>query len=441
MNIYRIIFSFILVFMFMSCNPDNDTSDTPISTDYIELEYLTKTIDYTINEFPLTVSANCEWKVFHETDWLEIDPDQEMYNESEILHFRADRNESTVDRVAVVYFTNILDTLTLTITQTAFDVYLASDVSDIDFGYRAAEKIIRVSSNCGWTATADKNWIAIRPSTGLVGSYEMVVNVEKNLDPQDRTGQIHIRNEKYAQDLYISVNQEGNKVENNISYIDEHGIDRGYGVQLFDLIWAPVNCGYHEEDYKYGKMYQWGRNNGLAYHDEYYKDAETTSISEVWNGLNGEEHANTFYKASTDSGYAYDWIIQGDNKYWNLGTEENPQKNDKYDPCPEGWRVPTRYEFRQLIENAEVQWTEVEGKYGFTFTDPDAEEATVFLPAGGRLNVSDGLGYDRNIEGYYWTNTSFDAGSSAYLYFYKENIILNIQGSRAGGCLLRCVRG
>ena len=41
-------------------------------------------------------------------------------------------------------------------------------------------------------------------------------------------------------------------------YIDEYGINHGPGVKIGETVWAPVNCGYHAEDFKYGKLYQWG---------------------------------------------------------------------------------------------------------------------------------------------------------------------------------------
>ena len=39
-------------------------------------------------------------------------------------------------------------------------------------------------------------------------------------------------------------------------YIDEYGINHGPGVEIGGVVWAPVNCGYHETDFKYGKLYQ-----------------------------------------------------------------------------------------------------------------------------------------------------------------------------------------
>ena len=48
-------------------------------------------------------------------------------------------------------------------------------------------------------------------------------------------------------------------------YIDEYGINHGQGIEIDGTVWAPVNCGYHATDFKYGKLYQWGRKYGQGY--------------------------------------------------------------------------------------------------------------------------------------------------------------------------------
>lgn len=48
-------------------------------------------------------------------------------------------------------------------------------------------------------------------------------------------------------------------------YIDEYSVNHGKGTTVGMATWAPVNCGYHKDDYKYGKLYQWGRKYGQGY--------------------------------------------------------------------------------------------------------------------------------------------------------------------------------
>ena len=424
----------------VACDKGKGTIEVPAAKDILELEYSEKIIDYTINEFAISVRANCRWEVTCRESWISITPEQESYMNSALLHLRVQNNPDTESRKADVIFYYGKDSTILSITQEAFEVYLYANESKLDFGYRAAEKNIVVNSNCGWYAKADVNWIAIKPSTGLIGNFDMLINVETNNGLEPRNGQIHIWNEAYEKDIYVHISQAGKPADSVKNYIDENGTDWGPGIEINGLTWATVNCGYDVGGYSYGKMFQWGRKHGLSYIDERYEDAHELMIAETWKGENGYESAETFYKASEGSRFGYDWIMEGDDRFWNLGTEEDPIKNAQFDPCPDGWRIPTSYEFRQLCERSIREWGESDGAKGYWFKEAETSQEKIFLPAGGRINISDGAGYDRNIEGYYWTISSAEAGSSAYLYFHSGNCSVNKQGSRAGGCLVRCVQ-
>lgn len=445
MNKLRII---ILLFsdlslLFLSCEkPEVKPAEVEKT---LSIQFNEKSVTSTINYFDLTVLSNCDWKISKDADWITISPDDTLYTTSTTLSLKVDENTKTISRTAVLKFLYCNKSEILTITQDAFDAYLNVSVEEISFGYRTAEKDILVTSNCGWFAQASEYWAAIKPSTGLIGNFDMNINVETNNTSSARSAQIHIWNEDYQLDKYVTITQDAQPDIEAKDYIDEYGINWGKGEMIRGLTWAPVNCGYKADEYPLGKIFQWGRKFGLGYQDETYKDASAPIIADTWSGLNGAEDKNTYYRYSDNSKFNYDWIKEGDDTYWNLGTEENPQKNAEFDPCPDGWRTPTAFEFKSLIGYANRQWTQKEGWNGYLFSEnidednPEAPGATFFLPAGGRLNVVDGKAYDRNIEAYYWT-ISINAGSSAYLYFYNEDCSVNAQGSRAGGCLIRCIK-
>ena len=141
-------------------------------------------------------------------------------------------------------------------------------------------------------------------------------------------------------------------------YIDEYGVNHGKGTAIGMAIWAPVNCGYHETDFKYGKLYQWGRKYGQGYSGDIYdvngnyvggvSDATVPAIEDGGiSAITGQHksNANVFYTSSSE--YNYDWLYPQDSKLWNSGSESNPSKTE-YDPCPNGWRVPTYAELSEL---------------------------------------------------------------------------------------------
>ena len=178
-------------------------------------------------------------------------------------------------------------------------------------------------------------------------------------------------------------------------YIDEYGVDHGPGVTMDGITWAPVNCGYkpatdESKGYPYGKLYQWGRKYGQGYGKPYYnstdtfEDETTPTISATWEGKNEDADENTFYYGK--SSLFYNWITTGDG-FWNSGTEESPVKNSLYDPCPEGWRVPTETELGALFGGNHSELTTRDGIYGVwasgskEYSDQLTEK--IFMPAGG----------------------------------------------------------
>lgn len=96
------------------------------------------------------------------------------------------------------------------------------------------------------------------------------------------------------------------------NYVDEYGVNHGEGIKLIcgtggEVIWAPVNCGYHETDYKYGKLYQFSRKYGQGYDDS---DKTFPSAEQILDGPisleegNDEKNQNNFYKNNDpDTGY------------------------------------------------------------------------------------------------------------------------------------------
>ncbi|MEN5378931.1 hypothetical protein [Sphingobacterium kitahiroshimense] len=71
---------------------------------------------------------------------------------------------------------------------------------------------------------------------------------------------------------------------------------------------------------RHGNYYQWGRITSVG--------TGTSNTVTNWAGSNNPA-----------------------NNAWNLGTEQNPVKNTSADPCPAGYRIPTRAEMTRLYNN------------------------------------------------------------------------------------------
>ena len=234
-------------------------------------------------------------------------------------------------------------------------------------------------------------------------------------------------------------------------YIDEYGVNHGKGTSIGMAVWAPVNCGYHKDDYKYGKLYQWGRKYGQGYSGEFYdgdwnqtySDATVPTIEEggisVVTG-NHKSKANIFYTGT--SSYNYDWVDPKDDKLWNSGTESKPVKTE-YDPCPEGWRVPTYAELDELNNNYSSRTTNENGQPGYWFSGASSYTETVpqvFFPAAGYRSCTYGNAHGRGDYGHYWSSRRYSV-DAYYLDFYSSTSIVKLSAvSRAYGYSVRCVQ-
>ena len=221
----------------------------------------------------------------------------------------------------------------------------------------------------------------------------------------------------------------------NVDYIDEYSVNHGKGIPIGLTVWAPVNCGYHSSEYKWGKLYQWGRKYGQGYDG----DAMTPNVSNGGVSLEegqSESNKNKFFTYYSSSNY--DWLDIQDDSLWNNGTDDSPQKTE-YDPCPKGWRVPTYYELEELHVNRSSLTTNTLGQRGYWatgFTPYSNDVPKVFLTASGYRDFN-GEGDTRGTFGVYWSSTPFDNHSI----FVISNSGSNYDAAgRSYGFSVRCVQ-
>ena len=307
------------------------------------------------------------------------------------------------------------DTYQLTLT------ILPSDATNKEVTWDSSDTDVAIVSNTGLVTAQSSGTAKISASIG-----EFVVNCQ------------------------ISVNSH---ITASTDYIDEFGINHGKGIAIGTTVWAPVNCGYHETDYPYGKLYQWGRKHGQGYYGSSYGDEEIpidATIPTIGSGgvtvATGQSKENENVLFSGVVSNHFDWVFPSDDSLWNLGDFDSPKKNPEYDPCPNGWRIPSSKELEKLVENGTVAlYAWEKGIHGWWFSGPSPYSENVnkvFLPDAGEQAVH-GSGtsisyYDRNEEGYYWSASSDYDSNSYYLHIDSKANIKTAWRSR--GHSVRCVQ-
>lgn len=178
------------------------------------------------------------------------------------------------------------------------------------------------------------------------------------------------------------------KVEDDSACDDEnhvHAVDLGLSVK-----WACCNIGASSPE-EYGGYYAWGET---------------------------EEKSN--YTAQT---YKYWTDKDGDGYYdYDEGTISSDISGTQYDVAHVkwggSWRMPTRTEIQELVNNCTWEWTTVNGVNGYRVTGSNGN--SIFLPAAG-CRYGTGV-YNTGGSGGYWSSTPGESSSyGAYVLGFGYN--------------------
>lgn len=164
--------------------------------------------------------------------------------------------------------------------------------------------------------------------------------------------------------------------------------DAGYAVDLglpSGVKWANCNVGASSPE-GFGGYYAWG--------ETYEKDSYT-------------EADYTYYSSSKQ-----EWI--------NIGSNIGGTNRDVARKIWGGdWRMPTKDEIKELIDECSWQWTSINKVNGYRITGPNGN--SIFIPAAGIRNGT--RVNNRGLGGFYWsgTLTEFYSGYVYGLYFNSDN--------------------
>ena len=185
-----------------------------------------------------------------------------------------------------------------------------------------------------------------------------------------------------------------------------------------------------------GAYIQWGKRGPNTTGDSTL-DWQTAAN----NGSNGFAAAPT--SSNSNSGSITGWSgTAATNDSWNV-TENTPVKVTANDPCPTGYRVPTRNEWTAVNTNNTFSRT---GTFNNSATNygvalhygPDTITKLLTLPAAGHRNNTNGALTSRGSTGNYWSSTDYSS-LAYYFYFYSSGVgpanILN----RTYGLSVRCI--
>ncbi|MBR2459465.1 MAG: hypothetical protein IKB39_09475 [Bacteroidaceae bacterium] len=153
--------------------------------------------------------------------------------------------------------------------------------------------------------------------------------------------------------------------------------------------WATCNVG-AEIPEDYGDYFAWGEIEP--------KDNYSWS---TYKWCSGTENSITKYCINKANGIV-------DNK-----TVLEPQDDIAHVEWGGNWRMPTKEEFKELVDKCNWKWTKSGAHTGYIITGPSGK--SIFLPAAGYCTGSNF--HDRESDGYFWSATLGQSHSMVSLFF------------------------
>ncbi|NDV47753.1 hypothetical protein D0T49_11915 [Paludibacter sp. 221] len=116
-----------------------------------------------------------------------------------------------------------------------------------------------------------------------------------------------------------------------------------------------------------------------------------------------------------------------------------PWNMNNANPCPAGWRVPTKGEWDQVIDNnawtkTNTSWIAGTTNYASGYKVGD----NLFLPTTGHRDYSDGALLNRGSHGYYWSSTQ-GGTTGGYFLLFNSTVQNTSSYRRSLGLVIRCV--
>ena len=193
--------------------------------------------------------------------------------------------------------------------------------------------------------------------------------------------------------------------------IAPYGVSRTYTVTVTEspveyvdlglsVNWATMNVG-AESETDYGTYFAWGEVQGYTSQIDFEKN-EYSWDTYKW----GTEENLTKYN-TTDSKTVLD--AEDDAVIQNWGGN---------------WRMPTKEEIEELVENTDVEWTAINNVYGRKFMKKTDHSIYIFLPAAG-VFATQGV-QDQGVHSLYWASLRQTEHPNWAWVLYGSNSWVNI---------------
>ena len=192
----------------------------------------------------------------------------------------------------------------------------------------------------------------------------------------------------------------------------DYAVDLGLSVK-----WATCNVGANTPE-EYGDYFAWGDTTTYykpGYAQSEYPEWKVGKASYEWfNYKYCYANFNDLTKYCNNSYYGFEGIT-------DTLTILTPADDVAHYKWGGNWRMPTKADFDELLNNCNCEFTTQNGVKGLKVTSRKDSSQSIFLPAAGFRRGT--LLYGIGSRGYYWSSSLYTDGPSkaCFLNFYSDD--------------------
>lgn len=272
-------------------------------------------------------------------------------------------------------------TESISVSQSRMDCALFVDKEEFKFGESAARETFTIMSEDDWTISTSDTWVTVSDTLGS-GINTITVTISQNSTISERIGKIIVKGLNSNIEKTIAIIQ---LKTNGHEYVDL-GLPSG-------LLWATCNVGASKPE-DFGDYFAWGATEP----QKEYNEANTPY--QTYNAADYIKAKYTKYLGSTTSYYKDSSAKDSD----ALKTVLDPEDDAAHVNWGGNWRMPTREEQEELIDNNNCiwTWTTQNGVKGYKVTSLKNRKS-LFLPVTGYR--SDSMLWLDDTNGCYWSSS------------------------------------